>query len=154
MVVLRDGKTTIAAKVLEESPERQGDTTTRGDQMEDQVAGLEAQLTEMRAMLQMLVGRSVKNTPSPVTPESAPLRAAEPKFQPTPALVPDFQSARGSLPQIPENGEPSFVQRPGKEPAVASAPVGAVGNQSRLKTAPIYGGNKSVLGQRETRSED
>jgi hypothetical protein len=73
----------------------------------------------------------MQNTHSQVAPESVPLRAVEPNFQPTPAPVPDFQSACGSLPQIAENGEPSYVRRPGKEPAGASAPVGAVGNQSR-----------------------
>lgn len=114
MVALRDGKTTVAAEVFEESLERQGDTTTRGDQMEDRVAGLETQLTEMRAMLQMLVGRSMQNTPSPVAPESVPLRAVEQDFQPTPAPVPDFQSACGSLPQIPDNGEPLSCEDPAK----------------------------------------
>ena len=126
-MVLRDGKATAGAEEEEESSRQQEGTASCGDQMEDRVAGLEAQLNEVRAMLQTLVGRSVQNIP--VAPESAPMRAAVPEFQQAPTV--DVQSVRGSLPLIPEHDDASFVQRPGKEPAGTSAPVGGMDIQSR-----------------------
>ena len=101
MVILRDGKATAGIDVQEGISERSDDATTRGDEMEDRVAGLEAQLTEVKAMLQLLVGRTMQNTPSLAAPES-----------------------------VPERGEPSFLHRHGKEPAGTSAPAGAMENQN------------------------
>ena len=126
MVVLCGRKATAGAEEEEVSSGQQEGTASSGDQMEDRVAGLEAQLNEVRALLQTLVGRSVQNVPA--APESAPMRAAGPEFQQAPTV--DVQSVRGSLPQIPGHGDAPFVRRPGKEPAGTSAPVGGVDIQS------------------------
>ena len=44
-MILRDGKAMAGIDVHEGISERSDDATTRGDEMEDRVAGLEAQLT-------------------------------------------------------------------------------------------------------------
>ena len=90
MVILRDGKETAGVDVQEDSSERPCDATTRGDEMEDRVAGLEAQMTEVKAMLQLLVGCTVQNSPSQAAPENVSPRAPELEFQQAPAHVPNL----------------------------------------------------------------
>ena len=147
MVVLRGGKTTAGAEEEEVSSGQQEGTASCGDQMEDSVAGLEAQLNEVRAMLQTLVGRSVQNIP--VAPESAPMRVVGPEFQQ--ATTVEVQSVRGIA--INSRARQYLVRVKTREGA--SGYVGARRRRGHsVATAPIYGGNQCSMGQHATRSED
>jgi hypothetical protein len=129
MVVLRDGKSVPGPQEeTENSAGRTEETPIPRENIEDRVAGMEAQLAEMRALLQVMAGRASPHTPQPVAQEhiperaSAPGQASAPVVGPQPGSGQDEPPAPVTLPQIPERGEPSCSRRPGKEPVGATAP--------------------------------
>ena len=129
MVVLRDGKSVPGPQEeTENSAGRTEETNFPRDNLEDRVAGMEAQLAEMRALLQVMAGRASPHTPQPVAQEQIPERASAPGQASAPVVGPQSGSGQDeppapvTLPQIPERGEPSCSRRPGKEPMGATAP--------------------------------